>query len=104
MKMVIAVMSPEDASVTASELSKAGYISTTTSGIGGFLKSEKSVLMIGVENMRVSEVIEYIEKYSHVREQEVDSAQDGGFYTLPNKVKVGGAAVFVLDVDQFYKL
>lgn len=104
MKLILAVMSEEDAVTTSTELSKRGYISTTMSGEGGFLRSPKKILMIGVENMRLSEVLQYIEKYSHAREEDVGTELDGGFYTLPERVRVGGAAVFILDVDQFYKM
>lgn len=104
MKMILAVMSEEDAVTTSSELSKRGYISTMMSGEGGFLRRPKRILMVGVENMRVSEVLQCIEEYSHSREEEVSTQMDGGFYTLPERVRVGGAAVFVLDVDQFHRM
>ncbi len=104
MKLIFAVMSREDAVTASSELSRQGYISTMMNGEGGFLRSPKTILMVGVENMRLSEVLQCIEKSSHSREEDVGAELDGGRYTLPERVRVGGAAVFVTDVEQFYKL
>lgn len=104
MKLIFAVMSEEDAAATSAELSRMGYISTMMSGEGGFLRSAKKVLMVGVENMRLSEVLQCIEKFSHSREELVSTELDGGFYTLPERVRVGGAAVFIVDVEQFLKM
>ncbi len=104
MKLILAIMGPEDSLTASSALSRVGYLSTRITGAGGFLGTEKQMLMIGVENQRVRDVLSVIEQNCQVREVEVDQAQDDGFYKLPEKVRVGGAAVFVLDVDQFYKL
>ncbi len=105
MKLVLAIVNDDDAGVVATELSKAGYTSTRTQGTGGFLNSKKVLLHVGVEDMRVRDILQLIEKYSHSREQDVPTTTaDTGFYTPPSSVKVGGAVVFVLDVDQFYKL
>lgn len=105
MKLILAVINDSDARVAAAELAKAGYPVTVTESFGGFLGKKNSILMSGVEEKRVSAVIELLRTYTNETEVEPDAdAQAPDGYTLPPKVRVGGAAVFVLDVDRFVTL
>ncbi len=104
MKLIVAIVECEDAAVISQELSKNGYPFTSTKGVGGFLKTDKDILLSGVDDMRVRDILSIIEKFSHSRELDVPEIDVKNIYTLPGKVHVGGAQVFVLDVDRFYKL
>ena len=104
MKLIMAILNKDDSAVVGKELSRVGYSSTTTSCAGGFLMDRNDMLMIGVDDMRVRDVLRIIEEFSHSREQQVEEPEHDGHYRKPATVKVGGAVVFVLDVDQFYKL
>ena len=104
MKLIMAILNTDDSVVVSKELSRVGYSSTTTNCAGGFLMDRKDMLMIGVDDMRVRDVLRIIEEFSHSREQQVEEPERDEHYRKPTRVKVGGATVFVLDVDQFHKL
>ena len=104
MKQIMAIMSHDDAEIVSRELSKVGYPSVRMDSRGGFLNTANMTLFVGVEDMKVREVMGIIQKYSHTREYDVPMPDENGKYLTPSKAKVSGAVVFVYDVDQFYKL
>lgn len=107
MKLVIAIVNSEDAAAVLSELTAAGYSVTKLSTSGGFLRAGNVTMMIGAEEDKVSGVLSIIEKFSSKRKQQVplNSTYIGdSLISVPVEVTVGGATVFVLDVEQFYKL
>lgn len=74
---------------------------------GGFLRAGNVTLLIGVEDERVSELIDLIGRFSRKRTQLVQPAStyiNEPLMSAPVEITVGGATVFVLDVAQFYKL
>ena len=76
---------------------------------GGFLKSGNTTLMIGVEIDKVDVVINVIEEVCKRRKQVVStqpglSGESGMYMPFPLEVEVGGATVFVIDVDKFVKI
>lgn len=109
MKLVLAIISKEDAEKTVSSLNKADFRATRIDSVGGFLKEKNSTLLIGVEAKQVDKVLELIKEHakSHT-EQLTPTPTMGGpgdfFMADPVEVTVGGATVFVLDVDQFKRL
>ena len=63
--------------------------------------------MVGVEDSKVDEVLEIIKSKSKKRDKVVPASASygAGVYTaFPIDIKVGGAIVFVLDVDRFEKI
>lgn len=107
MKLIIAIVNNEDCHAVLGEITRQGFSATKLSTSGGFLRAGNATLLIGVEQAHVSEVIEIIRLFSSQRTQMVSP---GPVYaaepivSAPVEVVVGGATVFVLDVDQFYKL
>ena len=65
-------------------------------------------LLIGVEAKKVDDVINIIGKHSSQRKKitPVNSTYIGEtmLTSMPVEVTVGGATIFVLDVEQFYKI
>jgi len=62
--------------------------------------------LIGVEDKMVQTVIDIIREYSHSRKQVIPS-NDLSFdfeTNAPLEVSVGGATIFVVDVDRFEKV
>ncbi len=107
MKLVIAIVNSEDASAVLSELTAAGHSVTKLSTSGGFLRAGNVTMMIGAEDDKVQNVLSIIEEFSSKRKQQVplNSTYIGdSLISVPVEVTVGGATVFVLDVEQFYKL
>lgn len=107
MKLIIAIVNSEDASAVLSELTGQGFSVTKLATSGGFLRAGNVTMMIGVEEEQVQKALSVIEEFSSQRKQQVpvNSTYIGdSMIIVPVEVTVGGATVFVLDVEQFYKL
>lgn len=107
MKLVIAIVSGDDSSKVSRALTKNNFSVTKLSTTGGFLMAGNTTFLIGTESHRVDELIEVLRSNSKTRTQMVPTSASYGvgmFSSMPIEVQVGGATVFVLDVDQFIKL
>ena len=107
MKLILAIINFDDANAVTHALTKKGFSSTKLATTGGFLKAGNTTFICGVDDEKVDRVIDIISKQSSRRTQIVPSAStmDGGMYTsVPIEVTVGGATIFVLDVDRFEKV
>lgn len=106
MKLVIAIVSNDDAHALSSALTKENFQVTKLSTTGGFLKMGNSTMLIGTEDKLVDRCIEIVKAQCKQRTELVPStaAYDiGRFATFPVEVTVGGATIFVVDVEQFIK-
>ena len=108
MKLIIAIVQDEDASRLISTLMNEGYSVTKLATTGGFLRAGNTTLLLGGEDDRVKGALGVIEKVCKSRKQIATSpspvAGTSGVYApYPIEVVVGGATVFVLDVEQFVK-
>ena len=107
MKLVIAIINYDDAGAVTQSLSKGGFSSTRLSTTGGFLLAGNVTLLIGVEDERVQAVIDIIRRHSHSRKEMVPAITEmsyGFMPVMPVEVTVGGATVFVVDVERFERL
>ena len=108
MKLIIAIVQDEDASRLINTLMNEGYSVTKLATTGGFLRAGNTTLLLGGEDDRVKGALDVIEKVCKSRKQIATSpspvAGTSGVYApYPIEVVVGGATVFVLDVEQFVK-
>ena len=107
MKLILAIIQDEDAHEVISALNEAKFQVTRLNTKGGFLRAGNTTLMTGVPAEKVDEALKIIEENSKARTQHatLPSAIGAmhGLLLAPIEVKVGGATVFVLDVEQFYK-
>ena len=107
MKLIIAIVHSDDAQGVISEISMAGYSATKLSTTGGFMRSGNTTLLIGVDEEQVDNVIELVGKRARSHKQVVSGfpgRSEGSVSAVPFEVNVGGATVFVVDVDKFVKL
>ena len=107
MKLIIAIINNDDCPSVLSELTHKGYGATKLSTSGGFLRAGNSTLLIGTEDDKVDDVIEVISEFSRKRTQMVTPTPSfiaEGFISRAVEVTVGGATVFVVDVEKFLKL
>lgn len=108
MKLIIAIVNKDDSSLLASNLSKAGFMSTKLSTTGGFLRAGNVTLLMGVEDEKVDECLGILEECCSKRTQVVSTAAgnhaDQFFTSLPVEITVGGATVFIVDVEKFIKM
>ena len=108
MKLIIAIVQDEDASRLISHLMSDGFRVTKLATTGGFLRSGNTTLLIGVEDEKLQDAMNIVEKVCKSRRQIATSPSPvsgttGVYVPYPIEVTVGGATVFVLDVEQFQK-
>lgn len=111
-KMVIAVVNNDDRSQLTKALVKEGFSATRLSSTGSFLRAGNSTFMLGVKEKDVPKVMDILEEHCKSRQEPVPDLWLAEFGTEPNypeysgslSVNVGGATVFVIDVEQFRKL
>ena len=111
MKLIIAIVQDEDASRLVSNLMNEGYSVTKLATTGGFLRAGNTTLLLGVDEDRFDGAMKVIEKVCKSRKQIAPSpspmsgsSSTGAYVPSPIEVMIGGATVFVLNVEQFIKL
>ena len=107
MKLIIAIVSNDDANKVQKALVNERYFITKLATQGGFLKTKNITFLIGVNDEKVMNVLEIIEANSKKRQKLVPNTivnEFGSFSAMPIEVEVGGATVFVLPTDQFVKV
>ena len=93
MKLLIAIINSDDSANVLDAITEAGFYATKLSTTGGFLRTGNLTLLMGVEDEKTEEVTPVI-----------PALAEGMVNAIPVKITVGGATVFVLDVDQFHKM
>lgn len=107
MKLIFAIVNNDDAHAVSSSLTKNGFITTKLASTGGFLMSGNTTFMACCENNKVDDVIEIIKANSRKRTQLYSAPQGDirdSYTSFPTEVCVGGATVFVTDIERFEKL
>lgn len=108
MKLVVAVVNADDAEHLIDALMEKAFRLTRLPSSGGFLKGPNDTLYIGVEDHQVETVLDLIKLNCKSRKQSISppapgTESPGFFMPYPVEVNVGGAAVFILDVERFEK-
>lgn len=109
MKLLIAVVQDKDSIRLIESLVDNGYRSTKLASTGGFLKAGNTTLLIGVDDEEVQKVMDIIKEICQAREQLVTPMAPVGsnavesYVPYPIEVLVGGATLFVVDVEQFVR-
>jgi len=109
MKLVLAVIDDEDAFHVLDALNEKGFYVTKLASTGGFLRSGKTTLISGVQEERIEELIGILEKKCKSRKQitSVNSTHVNAtesYVPYPVEVSVGGATIFVLNIEEFRKV
>lgn len=108
MKLIICIVQDQDSGSLIDDLTEKEYRVTKLSSTGGFLKSGNTTLLIGVDEEQVPSVLGIIEENCKTRELTTSlltvTMPGDTYIPFPLEVKVGGATVFILDVDQHIKI
>lgn len=107
MKMLLAIINSDDAHSVMNHLMEDGFQITKLATTGGFLRAGNVTILVGLEDERLEGAMNIIRKYSNTRKQIIPTTANlgVGFHpAMPVEVTVGGATVFVLNVEQFEKL
>jgi uncharacterized protein YaaQ len=103
MKLIYVIVRKIDNSNVTEALNKKGFYVTKLASTGGFLREGNTTLLIGTEEEKVEEVINIVKKECGPRQQIISNSIGTGEYTSMNAVNVGGATIFVMDVDRYEK-
>lgn len=109
MKLVLAIVQDDYALDLVDAITEEGFRVTKLATTGGFLKAGNTTLIIGVEKERVQSVIDVVERVCKKTKQLITTpgpitGNADMYMSYPIEVEVGGATVFVIDVDQFVKI
>lgn len=108
MKLIYAIVHDEDGNDVMGELNKHGFSVTKLASTGGFLRAGNTTLIVGTEEEKVDTVIKLIENECKSRKQvvytPVSTMTMSSCASVPVAVDVGGATIFVMDVERFEKI
>lgn len=109
MKLVLTIVHADDAGDLASRLSEAGYGVTRIKSLGGFLRRQNATFLVGVPDHHLEDVIQTIRERCHTRTESMSPVppmiEPGEVYLpYPLEVEIGGATIFVLNVERFERL
>jgi len=109
MKLLIAVVNKRDDRHLRDALIEGGFRFTEVSSTGGFLREGNVTMLIGVEEAAVERVLSLIREHCQAREEAVNVAPpDTRLYAAPvgepMTIQIGGAQVFILDVERVVRI
>jgi len=107
MKLIFAIVNRDDANAVTQALSKQGFSSTRLATTGGFLLAGNVTFLVGVDEEKVEQAIDIIKRHSHSRKQLISATSEmsmGYYPSVPVEVTVGGATIFVVDIDRFERV
>ena len=103
----IGVVMVDDGNTVTQSLTKKGFSSTKLATTGGFLMAGNVTILIGVDEEKVQTVIDIIREHSHSRKQMIPTTTEmsyGYYPSMPVEVVVGGATIFVVDIERFERV
>lgn len=106
MKVLTAIVQSDDAEALADALRDNGQAFTIGGTTGGFLRQGNTTLFMAIEEDRINAVLDLIQAICKKRTKLVSSTfgmPGESFSVQPVEVEVGGAVVFVMDLDEFIK-
>ncbi|WP_251449335.1 cyclic-di-AMP receptor [Vermiculatibacterium agrestimuris] len=107
MKLILAIINRDDAGAVTQNLTRRGFSSTKLATTGGFLMAGNVTILVGVDAEKVQEVIDIIKEHSHSRKQMIPSTMERNYGycpSVPVEVTVGGATIFVVDIERFERV
>ncbi len=107
-KLAVCIVHNRDKGRITDQLVKAGYKFTVIGSTGGFLREGNTTILLGIEEAQLGSLEKLIAQNCQSREQLVnvmpfEAAPPGAFIPSPIKVPVGGAVLFVINVEQFHR-
>ncbi len=107
-KLILAIVCDDDANAVSKALTGAGFFVTKLATTGGFLMSGNTTMLIGTSEDLVDSAIQIISENCRKRKGFVPasggSLEMGVFTANPVEISMGGATIFVVDVEKFIKL
>jgi uncharacterized protein YaaQ len=106
-KLVVVITDDDAADSLISKLVDRGYPATKVSSTGGFLRKGSATILSGVRAEDVDLVLSIVRTECRARTEYLPAQAtpfpDAALPREPIEVRVGGATVFVLPVERFFK-
>lgn len=107
MKLILAIINNSDVKEVTASLMKGGFYVTKIGSSGGLLKGGLTTLISAVHEDNVSSALECIRETTHVRKYNANELFVVNNKELPKtmseEIVVGGASVFVLNIEETHK-
>ncbi|HIC95158.1 TPA: hypothetical protein EYP12_00850 [Candidatus Bipolaricaulota bacterium] len=100
MKMIAAMVQDEDADELLGALMEEGFRATRVSASGAFLRRSNAMILIGVEEGKVERALGIIKTHCHTRTVRVNPLE-APYLSEPVEVEIGGAVVFIWDIERY---
>ncbi len=109
MKLIIVIIQDKDAPALLDALNEHEIQATKLSSSGGFLRAGNTTLLIGVSKEQTEHVISLIKEHCRSRSQIVNPVSPVGgttdsYLPFPVEVTVGGATIFLVDVEHYEQI
>lgn len=108
MKMLIAIVQDQDSHILMDELLERDFRMTKLASTGGFLKAGNTTILMGIDEARIPEALSIIENNCKSRDMTTSLMSvmmpGDAYIPYPVELKVGGATVFILDVESFVRI
>lgn len=107
MKLMIVIVQDEDIKEVMNKLRQSSIRATKLSSSGSFLRQGNTTILIGIEEEKIQLVKDIIKETC--KEREVVSSippmvEEASMILETLKVKVGGAIIFILDLEEYLKV
>jgi uncharacterized protein YaaQ len=104
LKLAVAVVHEQDAIRAVEVLGSRGFGVTRLNSEGGFLQRRNSLLLMGIDDNLVEEVISTLRSVCKPRHEQLGNHGEQGSTEVDVEVEVGRATVFVLDLGRVERL
>ncbi|MCX6017404.1 MAG: cyclic-di-AMP receptor [Chloroflexi bacterium] len=103
MKMILAIVQADDAAKVTAALIEGGHRVTRVATEGGWLRKENSTLLLGIEDDKIDDVMKILKGTARRRTSYISVPREvpGALNAQVIDVEIGGATVFVLNVERF---
>jgi uncharacterized protein YaaQ len=104
-KFLVAFVHPDDAAAAADALRLAGHRFTQLPSLGGFLGSDNTTFLFGVEDEAEAEIVQIFEDACHGRELDLPLVLTERLADWQARtVSYGGATILVMELDRIIRV
>ena len=107
MKLIVSIVQDADADAVLESMAKKGYRSTKIGSTGGFLFRGNTTILTGVQDDQVQDVLGIFGACCKTRREFVSppaATLAEAVWTEPFEVEIGGANIFILNVERFERI
>lgn len=110
MKLVYIIVCSDDDDRVMDKLNAEGFSVTKMATTGGFLKAGNTTLIVGTDEDKVDWVVDIVKEQCGPRKkitatmQSASGNSNGEYTPYPVSVEVGGATIFVVDVEKYVRI